>query len=191
MPFFESLSRVPLYQRILVIAVIVLLLGVGFYFLIFSPKAGEIKKLETQNAGLQAELTTLRVLATKLEVLKKLNSQLSEQLVLAEAKLPRDKEVPTLLATISVLGDRNGLAFETFSPGAMTKKGFYAEVPLTFRVKGPYHRIVTFFDEIARLPRIVGFKDVKMGTPTTKGNYTIITANCQALTYVFLSQGEE
>jgi type IV pilus assembly protein PilO len=191
MAFFESLSRVPLYQRILVVAVIVILLGVGFYFAVYAPKAAEIGKLQTQNAGLQAELTTLRVLATKLEILKKLNAQLSEQLILAEAKLPRNKEIPTLLATISVLGDRNGLAFETFSPGAMTKKGFYAEIPLTFRIKGPYHRMVTFFDEIARLPRIVGFKDVKMGVPVIKGSYTIITANCQALTYVFLSQGEE
>ena len=191
MAFFESLSRVPLYQRILIVAVIVLLLGVGFYFAIYSPKAAEIETLEKQNAGLQAELTTLRVLSTKLEELKTLNSRLTEQLILAEAKLPRNKEVPTLLATVSVLGDRNGLAFETFSPGNMTKKGFYAEFPLNFRVKGPFHRIVSFFDEIARLPRIVGIKDVKMGAPAVKGSYTIVTANCQALTYVFLSQGEE
>ncbi len=102
---------------------------------------------------------------------------------IAKMALPEKSEIPSLLTGISASGHQAGLEFLLFQPKAEEKKGFYAEIPVSIKVKGNYHFIATFFDKVARLFRIVNITDIRMraepGTNT-------LNASCTAVTYRFI-----
>jgi type IV pilus assembly protein PilO len=99
--------------------------------------------------------------------------------------LPKDKEIPKLLTDISALGRSAGLEFLTFKPQADVPKDFYAEIPITINVRGPYHNIGFFFDQVSKLERIVSVSNVKMSTPKKDGNEMLLNSDCVLVTYRF------
>ena len=101
------------------------------------------------------------------------------------ALLPKDKEIPKLLKDISALGRNAGLDFLTFKPLADIPKDFYAEIPVTINVRGPYHNMGYFFDQVSKLARIVSVTNVKMSSPKKEGGEMLLNSDCQLVTYRF------
>ena len=103
----------------------------------------------------------------------------------AKKALPEKKEIPSLLTGISRAGKDVGLEFLLFQPAAeiKDKKKFYAEIPVSIKVKGSFHNIVMFFDKVARLFRVVNITDIKM---SGKGGTRILDTSCKAITYRFI-----
>jgi type IV pilus assembly protein PilO len=77
-------------------------------------------------------------------------------------QLPNKTEVAGLLVDISQTGLSAGLEFELFQPRAEVPTEFYAELPISIRVKGSYHQLGEFVSGIAALPRIVTTHDIKI-----------------------------
>jgi len=99
--------------------------------------------------------------------------------------LPKEKEIPKLLKDISALGRNAGLDFLTFKPLADIPKDFYAEIPVTINVRGPYHNMGYFFDQVSKLERIVSVTNVKMSSPKKEGGEMLLNSDCQLVTYRF------
>ena len=75
-------------------------------------------------------------------------------------QLPSRAEISKLLVDISQTGLASGLEFELFRPGGESKREFYAELPVSIRVKGNYHQLAEFVSGVANLPRIVTLHDI-------------------------------
>ena len=88
--------------------------------------------------------------------------------------LPKESEIPKLLTDISALGRNAGLDFLTFKPLADIPKDFYAEIPVTINVRGPYHNMGYFFDQVSKLARIVSVSNVKMSSPKKEGGEMLL-----------------
>jgi type IV pilus assembly protein PilO len=99
--------------------------------------------------------------------------------------LPKEKEIPKLLKDISALGQNVGLDFLTFKPLADIPKDFYAEIPVTINVRGPYHNMGSFFDQVSKLERIVSVSNVKMSSPKKEGGEMLLNSDCKLVTYRF------
>ncbi len=115
-----------------------------------------------------------------------------EELRLAELKfketsalLPKEKEIPQLLKDISALGRTAGLDFNTFKPLPDVPKDFYAEIPVSINVRGPYHNMGFFFDQVSKLERIVSVTNIKMSSPQKEGSEMLLKSDCTLLTYRF------
>jgi type IV pilus assembly protein PilO len=187
---FVEEKYVPLDQKIKIAAVaaVVVALLAGFYFLVFAPNLEEIKKLESQKASLQADVDKAEKAAKNL---KKHEAELAE----AEKRfeeisivLPKTKEIPALLTSISDHGTSAGLDFNTFTPGNETPKDFYAEIPISIQVSGPYHNVGYFLDQVSKLERIVTVKDIKMGSPKQVEGEMLLNSSCNLLTYRFTNE---
>jgi type IV pilus assembly protein PilO len=83
------------------------------------------------------------------------------------------------------------LRFLTFKPRREVEKDFYAEVPVELKIRGKFHNLVSFFDRISRLPRIVTISNLNIieskkssGSQTDSG--TFIEATCNAITFRFI-----
>jgi len=96
--------------------------------------------------------------------------------------LPLTDEVPSLLRDISQSGKDSGLTFLLFKPEAEKKQNFYAELPIRMDLTGTYHDLGSFFDELARMPRIVNVKTFDM---KGKGG-AWLSISCRAETYKFI-----
>jgi type IV pilus assembly protein PilO len=168
------------------LAVFLLLLPILFFFFVFfQPNNVTFANLSNQKNSLEK---TMKEVKAKLQDRPKLQRELDDTTAIFEETsklLPKDKEIPKLLADISQLGRTAGLDFQTFKPQADVPKDFYAEIPVDIDLVGPYHNVGFFFDQVSRLDRIVSVSNVKMGTPKKEGAEMVLSSNCKLITYRF------
>ncbi len=182
-PLYDKIEGLTRLQRILVfIGTWVVIIGVCGWFLLW-PKYEKIQKLDAELATVTKDLEVAKRNAAQLEDFKKQMAKAQAEFNLAKNKLPEDKEIPSLLASISQSGQDVGLEFFLFAPGAEVLRDFYAEIPVSINVRGTYHNAAVFFDKVAGLPRIVNIRNLKM-TPL-KGSNKLDTT-CTAVTYKFV-----
>lgn len=189
---FLEKKVVSLDKRIVVaiFALVIILPTVAFYFLHFDPKAKEIKGLENRAASLRKEITEAKARAAKLD--EHLAEMEETKRLFAEASvlLPQKKEIPSLLTNISALGTNAGLNMATFSPGGERKQEFYAEIPVSLKVNGPYHNIGSFLYEVSNLDRIVSAINISMGSPSLQRGEMVLGSSINLITYRFLEESE-
>jgi type IV pilus assembly protein PilO len=180
------LRQKPLIKVLFLVVVLGLIVGI-YWQVFYRPVQEEISAIEPQLNQLKEEL------ASKKEIVKgkaRYQAELEQtrvKLQLALKQLPDKSEIPTLLENISSLGTAAGLQFKLFKPMPEVAKNFYADIPVDIQVEGTYRDIVTFFDSVSKMPRIVNIMNITMATPK-KGPMggTIITTNCNAVTYKFI-----
>ncbi len=184
-PLFEKIERLTKVQRIAISAVIFGLITAGFIYLLYWPKFEKINNLNSNLKKLQKKLETAKRNAKDLKKFQVKMKEAEAQFRLAMKKLPEREEIPSLLSSISNSGQRVGLEFLLFEPKAERKKEFYAEIPVAMNIKGDYHNLAAFFDQVARLSRIVNIKNIQMTRSKGKNSHDLST-KCMAVTYKFI-----
>ncbi|MGZ6193556.1 MAG: type 4a pilus biogenesis protein PilO [Syntrophales bacterium] len=68
---------------------------------------------------------------------------------------------------------------------------FYEEIPVKVSITGSFHNTVTFFEKVAKLPRIVNIEDISMSETKDIRRGRLIVTNCVIKTYMFLEKMDE
>ena len=69
-------------------------------------------------------------------------------------------------------------------------RDFYAEVPVELKVKGTYHELASFFDEIAHLNRVVNVQDFTMDKPKMSDEGMLLDTTVVVTSFRFLDESE-
>ena len=162
-----------------------------FFFVFFSPKSDEIKKLEKNNRYLKGEIQKVEAIADKLDEHKAEKAKVELRLKAASLLLPKQKEIPSLLTNISEQGTSSGLEFVSFTPKGERKEKFYAIIPVAISISGSYHKIGIFLDKISKLNRIVSVNNISLGGPKMTETQMNLKASLELVTYRFLSAEEQ
>lgn len=178
---------IPLEKRIkiAIFAVIAILPIVVFFFVFFQPNSTTIKSLTAKE---KSSMDAVQLAKTKASHEQKFEEEVEQSRLEFEIKsalLPKEQEIPKLLTDISALGRNAGLEFLSFKPLAVKPKDFYSEIPISIKIRGPYHNVGFFFDQINKLERIVSVSNVKLASPKKEDGEMVLTSNCQLLTYQF------
>lgn len=183
--------KLPLWQRVLILAGIWLIISGSFYYFLYSVKLAESGVLSAKLEGLKNDSAKKKKLASDLPRFKKEKEELDNQLKQALAQLPNDKEIANLLENISDAAKAARLDILTFKPGKETSKGFYAEVTIDMRVEGGYNNIISFFEKVAGLPRIVNIGGLSLSSGKEVRGDVMLSATFVATTFKFLPQPAE
>jgi type IV pilus assembly protein PilO len=186
----EKIFKLPTAKKVTVWVLVLLLIALGFYFLLIKSKQEEVKDLQTRLGDLKTQLNENRKIAANLPILTKEYNQLNEKLEKALSELPNQKEIPALLTSITDAGKRSGLDFLVFKPKSESPKDFYAEVPIDITVSGSYHSVTKFFSAVSELPRIVNISNVSISDINSKSGNTNLKVTCLATTFRFLDKKE-
>lgn len=156
-----------------------------FVFLFYNPKQAKISELTIKKDQLVGKVTEAEAASKNKErhenELKDAEQKFEEMSVI----LPKDQEIPSLLRNISDLGKRAGLDFVEFKPGNESPKDFYAEIPISISIKGPYHNVGYFLGEVSGLDRLVTVDNINMGGPQDVAGEILLNSSCNLLTYRF------
>ncbi len=184
---FVSDKYIPLERKVKIfLAVLLFVLPVVlFYFLFYSPKQDKIKGLEAKKVSLAAEVQRAEKAARNLQKYKDEVADANKRFQETAIVLPKKKEIPNLLRNISDLGKGAGLDFLSFKPGSEVPKDFYAEIPINISIRGPYHNMGYFLDQVSKLDRIVTVDNIKMGSPKREGGEMLLNSSCRLVTYRF------
>jgi len=159
-----------------------------FFFLFYQPNAEKVTTLEGQRSKLQKEIADLKQKERNKPKLLAQVAKVEEEFKEAAKMLPKDKEIPRLLKDISALGRNAGLDFLTFVPRPVTPKDFYDEIPVDINIRGPYHQMGFFFDQVSNLDRIVSVTNTNMKSPSKVQGEMLLSSNCQLMTYRFTNK---
>jgi len=184
---FLDTKYIPLEPKIKIAALIVFMLlpVVMFFFLFYQPNAKKITGLAQQKETLDKQITELRAKESNLPKLKRDLAETERIFNEAAVLLPKEKEIPQLLKDISAAGQGVGLDFLTFKPLPDVPQDFYAEIPISINVRGPYHNMGSFLDQVSKLARIVTVSNIKMTAPTKEKGEMLLNSDCTLVTYRF------
>ena len=173
-PKLEKLLKLPLYQRVAILAVLVVLLVGAFTWVALLPEYEKIGEMDQELSRLEADLIQKQRIANNLPKFKAEFLKLEEQLKAALTQLPNKKEIPSLLTNLATIARDNGLDVISFSPRGEVSKGFYAEVPGSVDLVGTYHQIAEFAQAVSKLSRIVNISDLELSSPKVEGDLAVL-----------------
>lgn len=182
-PFLEKIEKMRMVYRALILVGSIVLLGGLFVWLVVLPKTSEIASSRKEIVTLNQRLNQARIRARNLKKFEAEQAAVTAQFQEALKLLPNQREIPSLLRTITQLGTDSNLDFLLFSPNNEKASNFYIEIPVAIKVRGTYHNVASFFDKVGRMERIVNILDVSM-KPEKPLSTTLITT-CNAVTYRF------
>lgn len=174
----------PAHRALLIIATVVVVAG-GFYFFQYQENDARIQKLSKQIDSQQKRLAHLKDAAAKVEILEKELVLAEEDLARILAFLPDQKEIPSLLESVSQIGSQAGLENILFQPQGEQVQEFYATIPVRLDILGTFHELETFFDRISKLNRILKVDNLSISRKKDSGEPTL-QVNCTIMTFRFL-----
>jgi len=184
----ETILKLPNSQKIALALFIFLALGAVFFYVLFQPKMKQLSALKLKQAELSQQIQENKRIADNLPKFKKDFEQLNIDLDKALTELPNQKEIPTLLTSITSKGKDAGLDFLVFRPKPEVPKDFYSEVPVDISIYGSFHNVANFFVAVGSLPRIVNITNVTVADIKEVGGRMVLRVNCLATTFRFLDK---
>ena len=183
MEFMERLEGIPSLYRWLAIPVFVLLLAVLDWYFLYQPYSEEMAALQERITTKRQTVEKNQKIAAQLETFKTQVSELEARLHALLRELPESREIPGMIRQISDLGVRTGLQISLIKPMLELRKEFYAEIPIQVRVKGQYHAVGRFFDDLAHLERVISVDGIQIEATSQE-------TQCLATTFRFLDEAE-
>ncbi|MBS4068904.1 MAG: type 4a pilus biogenesis protein PilO [Sulfurimonas sp.] len=191
-PSIEKILKLPTKQKTAIMMLIVILIGVGFFFGLEQPILKDLKVQQQNLEKLRVQVQESKRIADQLPKYRTEYAQLQRELESVLTELPNQKEIPTLLTSITTVGKAAGLDFLLFKPKPEIPKDFYAAVPVDISVSGTFYGIANFFVAVGNLPRIVNISNVTFSElkPDKDAGRSLMRVNCLATTFRFLDKKE-
>jgi type IV pilus assembly protein PilO len=211
----DDLKKLSLKQKALFLVGVYLLLGFLYYSLFLQDALARGASLSEKMATLQQQVAEKEKVVAQIDRFVREINELKAAFQVALQKLPNAKEIPGLLASVAQAGQRAGLTFLLFEPvppppppppqakpatpppaaakGQPAKPAepekFYDEIRVRVQVAGGFHNTLSFFEQVARIPRIVNIEEISIGdAKEEKGKGRIVKTSCIVKTYMFLDR---
>jgi type IV pilus assembly protein PilO len=181
----DFIDKIPPRQRIMLVALVLLAIGGTYFYILLQPVYDTRVSLDKKLSELNQQIAAKQAIVNEIQKGKKEINALKSNLELALTKLPDQKEIPNLLASISESGREQGLDMTLFEPLTPVQKEYYMEIPAKVSVVGNFHNVVLFFEKVARLSRIVNITDIAMAESKTKTDMSLLNTSCTIQTYMF------
>lgn len=187
----SSLEKLTRTQKILVQILILSAICGGAWFLYLSPALEKINKLSSEVESLEEDITKFSLLAARLPALEEEFEDRKRELISARTLLPEDASaLERLLASFERLGNEKGVFFLLFQPGSEELNQYYASRQVQLRLQGRFHDLMSYFDELSRLDRLVSISSLRL-TPQQHEQPGNLTAETVLSVYRSLADHEQ
>lgn len=176
-------AKMPPSSKILLLALILVLIGAGYYMLLHSPLTEQIEGAQVTQTRLREDLQKANDLQAKFLALREEleTRKASEQQLLRI--LPPQGEMASMLADLNRLAELSGLQIRSVEPRPEAEDQFYIKMPVELKVSGRYHQLAKFFYNVSRLQRAINMENIQIGEPTVVGEDLILNVNVRATAF--------
>ncbi|OGP85428.1 MAG: hypothetical protein A2V87_08230 [Deltaproteobacteria bacterium RBG_16_58_17] len=210
----DDVKKLSPKYKALIIFLIYIVLGYLYYLLFLQDALAKGTALSAKLTTLQQEVTEKEQAVAQIEKFIREITELKATFQAALLKLPNAREIPGLLASVAQSGQGAGVNFLLFEPRPPDKKPpetkpgspppaaakgkppkpaepekFYDEISVRVQLVGGFHNTLSFFEQVARIPRIINIEDINMGdAQEVKGRGRVIKTSCIVKTYMFVDR---
>ena len=154
---------------------IILLLVVGYYFLLFSPLRTEFAQRSEERSQKEQELRELDRQVAQLQEVARNAPDLERQLLEYSKRIPPQPEIPTFVVQVEEISQAAGVTQLSIEPGAPEPPpggGDFSRIPVTMSFEGTYEQLQDFMGRLLDLVRLVTVNEISY-TPVEEENTTI------------------
>src|SRR5437870_308652 len=150
-----GLSEMPKGAQIVIMVVVAAIVGgLGFMFLV-KPKMDENAVAQKKLEALQKENKDLEKYQTQLDDLNRQIASLQQQLAIQQKIVPDAKEADKFMHVMQDTAQSTGVEIRRYTAQPVNNKEFYAEVPFELDIDGSFYQMLSFFDKVSKLERII------------------------------------
>ncbi len=182
----DKIAKAPPAAKFGGIVAAVIALTAANFFLLIQGIEEDVERLKATQGQLDKQLAEKQEIAQNLTERRREMDLLEQKLAEALTELPDKKEIDELLAQLNDVGKKAGLEIARVEPGAETSATFFARIPIRMGVRGNYHEIAMFFQEVANMRRIVNVNNIRLADPVISNEKVVLSAEFLATTFRFI-----
>ena len=145
------------------------LVSTALFFTYFKTQRQANDTAEQALAAKLQENAQLAPYRTKLADIDRQIANLKQQLDIEQRIVPDEKEVDGFMKMLDAEALKAGVELRRYTAMPVSGKEFYTEVPFEIELDGPYYSMLSFFDQVAKLERIVNVSNLLVAN-TKKGS---------------------
>jgi type IV pilus assembly protein PilO len=171
------------------VALLILLVAVIFagYWFDWRNQVQELDAARQKEQQLRTSFLAKQKQAVNLDAYREQLATIEQEFGEMLKQLPNKSEMEGLLTDINQAGLGRGLQFVLFKPDqSETRSEFYAELPISIKLKGNYHDMGAFASDVSQLPRIVTLSNISLKQDKGGG----LEMDATARTYRYLDEAE-
>jgi type IV pilus assembly protein PilO len=177
-----------------VLVLVAALVTGGLYYTVFKSQREENSASQTKLQAKLRENAELEAYRPKLADIERQLTSLKQQLEIERRIVPDEKEVDNFIRMVDGEARKAGVEIRRYTSHPFASKEFYTEVPFEVELDGPYYSMLSFFDRLSKVERIVNVSNLlvasvrKPGVAKTKHTYMYapsesVVATCLTTTY--------
>jgi len=134
-----------------------------FFFVFRGMRDVNAEAKQKLDAKLQ-ENAQLEAYRPKLAEIERQLANLKQQLEIERRIVPDEKEADQFMRMVSAEASRAGIEVRRYTSKPSSTRDFYTEMPFEMELDGPYYSVLTFFDRLGKLERIINVSNLQMAT---------------------------
>jgi type IV pilus assembly protein PilO len=179
------------------LGILILVAGLGIaggYYGYLNAQIDANKQLQAQVKAKKDENDRLRQYENQLPMLNQQLANLQQQLNNQRLIVPDEKEADKFIKLLHDTAANAGIEIRRYTALPTVNREYYSEVPFMIDIDGTYFSVMSFFERIAKMERIVNITSLQMSnvkntTPSkVRSTYTYapgetVVASCNAVTF--------
>jgi type IV pilus assembly protein PilO len=158
----EKLKNLKWHFQLLILLTIASLAYFGVYYFITADVRAETQKVNEQVAALQAKNAAAKMATEHITELRALFATKTQEYDELKVLLPEQREITNVLQGLQDTAKSSRNIVMRFSPRDDTQQDSMMAKPVEVEVDSNFNSLRSFFDSMAKLPRIVSITDFKI-----------------------------
>lgn len=180
----DRFVAIPGWGKALVLVGLLVLLGVGYYALVYSSISGDVKRARQTQTQLKDQIRDA-------ERREKQYLELTQELANREVAdrqnrriLPENAEIAAFLQDLNRVAELSGLTIRLVEPRPELREELYAKIPVVLALTGRFHQMGKFFYNVSKLDRAISLENIRMTQPKLMpSGEVLIDVDVRATTY--------
>jgi len=180
----ERFVGLPGWGKGLALVGILVLLGGGYYSLVYGSISADLTAANEQQKQLQDQIRDA-------ERREKQYLELTQELANREVAdrqnrrvLPEDAEIAAFLQDLNRVAELSGLTIRLVEPRPEQRQELYSKIPVVLALTGRFHQMGKFFYNVSKLDRAISLENIRMTAPRQlRSGEMVIDVDVRATTY--------
>ena len=158
----EKLKNLKWHLQLVILVSIAALIYTSVWYFVTSETRAEVAKLNEEVSQLKAKNETARVATQRINEFRALYASKAEEYEELKVLLPEQREITNVLQGLQDTANSSRMTVMRFSPRDDTQQDSIMAKPVEIEVDSNFNNLRSFFESMAKLPRIVSISDFKI-----------------------------
>ncbi len=158
----EKLKNLKWYYQLIVLVSAAALVYSGVWYFVTSGTREEVAKLNSEIAELQAKNETARLATQRINEFRAMFASKTSEYEELKVLLPEQREITNVLQGLQDTANGSRMIVMRFAPRDDVQQDTVMAKPVEVEVDSNFNNLRSFFESMAKLPRIVSISDFKL-----------------------------